>query len=359
MKEVKALSVLDDVITYSNYDPTALGRRLWSFPEQCDRAWKQVLNFKLPSDYREVDRVMLLGMGGSGIGGDLLADLASLEDSLPIEVYKDYDVPSHVSKHTLIIAASYSGNTTETISGFRRAVNRDSKIVAITSGGLLAKEAETARVPLFYVDYQGEARSALGYSFLVPLGILVNLGFLADKTVELEKAVVALSALIEGCVGQQIPAKNNRAKQLSAALHGKFPIIYGGGYFQGVARRWKTQFNENSKVWAQCEVLPEAHHNSVVGYALPKVMKDLVSILLLRPEPLHPSVALRYEVTKELLENKEINFHSVDGEGDNPLSQMLTTILLGDYTSYYLALLQGVDPSPVPSIDFIKDRLMG
>ena len=95
------------------------------------------------------------------------------------------------------------------------------------------------------------------------------------------------------------------------------------------------------------------------GYALPKAMKNLVSILLLRPEPLHPSVALRYEVTKELLENKGIDFHSVDGEGDNPLSQMLTTMLLGDYTSYYLALLQGVDPSPVPSIDFIKGRLMG
>jgi glucose/mannose-6-phosphate isomerase len=134
-------------------------------------------------------------------------------------------------------------------------------------------------------------------------------------------------------------------------------VIYGAGIFGSVARRWKTQFNENSKAWAFFELLPEAHHNSVVGYALPDEVKGRAFVILLRPGYLHTRTHLRYDVTRELLERESIPHQVLEGRGESALSNMLSAILLGDYVSYYLALLQGVDPSPVPVIDYIKGRL--
>ena len=357
MEWVKPVSILDDKDLYTNLDSTDLRHRLYTFPLQCLRAWEQAQDFKMPREYQVVDRIVVLGMGGSAIGGDLLAGVASLEESPQIEVNRDYDLPSYVAKDTLVLACSYSGDTAETLSGFRRARSKGAKLVVVTRGGILGQEAKEAAIPLFAIDYEGEPRSALGYSFLVPLGILVNLGLLSDKALDVKEAVESLSQLAER-LNHRIPTCENPAKGLALELQDKLSVIYGGGFFQGVARRWKTQLNENSKVWALWDVLPEAHHNSVVGYALPGKVKELALVVLLRPEPLHPGLALRYHVTEELLESQGVAYRSIAGEGYTPLSQILTTVLLGDYTSYYLALLQGVDPSPVPPIDFIKDRLM-
>ena len=351
------MSILDDAEAYPALDPTGLADRLHSFPDLCSRAWTLASDLPLPAHYRNARRIIIAGMGGSSIGGDLLADLASLETAPPIHIHRDYDLPSHADESTLVIASSYSGNTAETLSGFRRALGKRAMLVAVTSGGILAQEATDAGVPVLPIDFEGEPRCALSYSFLGPLGILVRLGFLSDKQPDLEDALEALTAQIEQSLGRNVPLASNPAKVLATALDGRLPVIYGGGYFQAVARRWKTQLNENAKVWAQWEVLPEAHHNAVSGLKLPAAMRDLAAVVLLRPEPLHPSVAWRFKVTEELLEYAGISYPAVEGQGDSPLSQLLSTVLLGDFVSYYLALLQGVDPSPVPDIDSIKQRL--
>ena len=347
---------LDDLSLYPRVDPTGLRYRLRTFPLQCRAAWDESLTFDLPGDYNQAKRVLVVGMGGSAIGGDLLADLASLEDSPPIFVSRDYRIPRYVGEDTLVLACSYSGETEETLSGFRQALSQGARIVAVTGGGTLAAEAEKHHVPLFTVEYESEPRSALGYSFIVPTVLLMKLGLISDKTEDFQEAVEVLERLVPE-LAEDSPSRSNLAKDIALALLNRLIVIYGAGIFSGVARRWKTQFNENSKVWAFFELLPEAHHNSVVGYSLPVEVRDHAFALLLRPGLLHARMYPRYQVTQELLKKESIPQRAVEGRGESALSQMLSTILLGDYISYFLALLQGENPSPVAAIGYIKERL--
>ena len=335
-----------------------MGQRLESFPQQCVSAWKHSTQcFELPPDYKDVDDVVILGMGGSAIGADLLVDLATVEQTLPIRIHSNYGLPNHVTKNTLVIASSNSGRTAETLSGFNEAINIGAKVITITAGTEMALQAENAGSPVLKVNYQGEPRTALGYSFLAPLGIMVQLNLIRDVSSEINESVNELSKLVKAKIGMEVLRENNKSKQLAHLILSKLPVVYGGGIFSGVAHRWKTQLNENSKVWAQWEVLPEANHNSVVGYLMPQSVKELVFVLLLKPHNLSTEMSARYEVTRELMGNQVVDNQTIEGYGASALSQILTASLIGDYTSYYLALLQGIDPSPIPPIDFIKDRL--
>jgi len=347
---------LDNLSLYSDLDPGSLRQRLRSFPIQCQVAWDEAMAITLPREYREVKRVVVAGMGGSAIGGDLLVDLSSLEDSLPIAVCRNYDIPSYVDKTTLVLACSYSGNTEETLSTFKQAIGKGAKVVAITSGGMLQKQARKLGVPVFNVSYQGEPRSALGYSFIVPMVVLTKLNLLSDKRTDIEEAIDLLTGLLPG-LSEECPTGSNPAKELAKKLLGHLIVVYGSSIFEGVARRWKSQFNENAKAWAFLELLPELHHNSVMGYSFPQIIRDQVFILMLKPSYLHPRTRERYNVTEDLLCKEKIAHFVVEGWGSSPVSQMLSTVLLGDYTSYYLSLLQGVDPSPIDTIDFIKRRM--
>jgi len=334
-----------------------MGQRLESFPAQCQEAWRQALALELPTHYRSVDRVAILGTGGSAIGGELLADLASLEAGPSIEVCRGYDLPSYIGKGTLVIASSNSGNTEETLSTFHQALSRGCKAIAVTSGGALLEEAQKSNVPVLTVKYRGEPRCALGYSFLVPLAVLTRLGLLSDKTKDVASSVGDLSRAVKECLGRFVSAEENVAQKLAAQLIGRLPVIYGAGIFRGAAHRWKTQLNENAKTWAMWDTLPDANHNSVVGYSRSEAIRDLSIVLLLKPGYIHKRLALRYAATGELLASQGVEYKTIDGMGSTPLGQILTTTLLGDFISYYLALLQGVDPSPVGPIEFIKTRL--
>ncbi|MFQ5860056.1 MAG: bifunctional phosphoglucose/phosphomannose isomerase [Dehalococcoidia bacterium] len=347
---------LDDPSLYTRLDPTGMRHRLRGLPQQCREAWDQAQKVSLLPQYAAVEAVVVAGMGGSAIGGDLLADLAALEEAPPVTVVRGYQLPAFVGENTLVIASSYSGSTEETLAVFQQALERSCQVVAVTGGGALEQRARDAHIPLVPVQYQGEPRCALGYSFVVPLALLQRLGLLADKLAELSQALETLEALAER-LGEEAPRERNPAKRLAEGLLGRLPVVYGAGIFTGVARRWKTQFNENAKVWAFFDTLPELHHNSVVGYGLPAEVERRLLVLLLQPQGLLPRLDLRYRITGELLEQKGIAYQLIRGEGRSPLAQMLSAVLLGDFVSYYLALLQGIDPSPVPVIDFIKGRL--
>lgn len=150
---------------------------------------------------------------------------------------------------------------------------------------------------------------------------------------------------------------HNPAKQLASKLYGHLPVIYGAGIISEAAHRWKTQLNENSKAWAFYEVFPELNHNAVVGYQFPEELTGRVVVVLLRSDYLPQRLQLRYQITCQLLEQAKVGYQIVDGEGNSSLSQMMSLVLLGDYVSYYLAMLYKIDPSPVKAIAFLKEQL--
>jgi glucose/mannose-6-phosphate isomerase len=337
-------------------DPEDMLARIHEVPWQCQQAWQMARKFKLPQEYSDINKVLVIGMGGSAIGGDLVRSLVAPEAKVPIIVHRGYDLPAFVDDKTLVIISSYSGNTEETLSGFSQAMETGAKKLAITTGGELKKLTGENGIPVLTFNYRSQPRAALAFSFLPILCFLQKLGVVGDKSAEVDEALNALQKLSVR-IDETQPVSKNPARQLAEKLHGHLPVIYGAGLLSEVAHRWKTQFNENSKAWAFYEVFSELNHNAVVGYQFPPELAEKILVVLLRSELLSRRMQLRYEVTCELLERAGVHYEFVDGEGTSPLSQMLSVVLFGDYVSYYLAILYRVDPSPVEVIDYLKEQL--
>lgn len=347
---------LDDVASYRHFDSSDMLKHLHEFPEQCQRAWEKVRNLDLPREYARINKVIILGMGGSAIGAEVVRRLVSLESRVLVWVHRDYDLPLFVDEDTLVIASSYSGNTEETLSAFRESLKTPARKLVLTAGGKLKYLADSHGIPVFVIDYQAPPRAAFPHSFVPLLGIFQRLGLLRDKSADLREALEILNKLSRD-VAETIPVISNRAKQLATKVWGRITVVYGAGILSEVAQRWKAQFNENSKAWAFFELFPELNHNAVVSYESPLQAKEGVIVLLLRSPLLHSRNLARYDATVMLLDKAGISLELVEAAGEAPLAQAMGLILLGDYVSFYLAMLNGVDPTPVDSIDFVKRYL--
>jgi glucose/mannose-6-phosphate isomerase len=226
-------------------------------------------------------------MGGSAIGGDIARRLALTESKVPVRVHRDYGLPAFVDESTMVIASSYSGNTEETLSAFTESLKTRSKKMAITSGGKLQQLAEKQGIPVFVIDYQAPPRAAFPHSLIPLVGIFQKLGLLGDKSADLHEAVNVLNQLSVNLVETK-PLASNPAKQLAKKLWGHVIVIYGAEILSEAARRWKAEFNENSKTWTFFENFPELNHNAVVGYEFPPEAKERIFVLMLRSASLHP-----------------------------------------------------------------------
>ncbi|MGB5925310.1 MAG: bifunctional phosphoglucose/phosphomannose isomerase [Dehalococcoidia bacterium] len=347
---------LDNASVCRRFDKSGMLNHLHGFPEQCQKAWEKVLKFELPHLHTRISNVVILGMGGSAIGGDIVRRLALAESKSPVWVHRDYGLPAFVDESTLVIASSYSGNTEETLSAFTKSLGIPSKKLAITSGGKLKDLAEKEGIPTFVIDYQAPPRAALPHSFIPLVGIFQKLGLLGDKTADLKEALDILQKL-SGDLIETKPLASNAAKQVAAKLWGHVAVICGAEMLSEVARRWKGEFNENSKAWAFFECFPELNHNAVVGYEFPPEVKERIFVLMLRSPSLRPRNLLRYEITAKLLAKAGIAHEFVEARGNSTLAQVLSLVLLGDYASFYLAMLNEVDPTATDAIDFVKQHL--
>jgi len=347
---------LDDPRVYKQYDREGMLTHLHKMPEFCRQAWQMAMDFTLPPDYAEVNKVVILGMGGSAIGGDLASNLVVSEAKLPILIHRDYNLPAFIDSKTLVIASSYSGMTEEILSSFKQALETDSKKLAITTGGKLKTMAEEKKIPVFSFNYKAPPRTTLPFSLLSIIGFLQRLGFISNKSEDVTETVKVLEKLSRR-IDEGVLLPRNPAKQLAHSLYGRLPIIYGAGILSEAAHRWKTQFNENSKAWAFYEVFPELNHNAVVGYQFPPELASKIMVILLRSAHLHKRIQLRQQLTCQLLEQAKVSYQIVDGEGNSQLSQLMSLVLFGDYISYYLAILNKIDPTPVKAIDYLKEQL--
>jgi glucose/mannose-6-phosphate isomerase len=347
---------LDNTEVYKRLDPASMRERIRELPQQCLKAWQQALDFKLPTGYSNIDKVVILGMGGSAIGGDLLKSLSALEKNALVLVHRDYDLPPFVNAKTLVIASSYSGMTEETLSAFNQVLSTPAKKLALTTGGKLKAIAEQNKIPVFTIDYVSSPRAAVGHSFLPLLGICQKLGIVSDKSKDVAEMAQVLKDL-QSTIDENCPLKLNPAKQLAIKLYNHLAVIYGAGFLAPAAQRWKTQINENSKAWAFYEILPELNHNATVGYEFPADLAQRLFVVFLRSPRLHPRTLLRYKLTAEMLTNAKVSHETIEARGESPLSQMMSLVFFGDWVSYYLALLNDTDPSPVKVIDYLKKRL--
>lgn len=353
MKE-QDTTVIESFEAIKKADPGDMLTKIKDLPSQVRDAWKIVQGTTLPPAYGDVRNITVLGMGGSAIGGEFAGALLADELKVPLNVHRDYGIPGYVGRDSLVIVSSFSGNTEETLSGFDEAKKRGAKILAITTGGRLAAEAKALRLPLITFGYHAQPRAALGYSLTLVLGALGKLGFARDMGTEIDQALKDVAKLEERV---HEGARTNDAKKLAIELYGKIPVVFGAGAMGVMARRVKDQWNENAKNWAHYDVMSELNHNAVVGFPHPPLARDAQTVILLRSRRDNPRHQVRFEVTKELLDRSQIPHRDLQFDGDSLLSEILQMTYFTDYVSFYVALLNGADPSPVASIDYLKDRL--
>ena len=347
---------LDDSTTYPQFDLAGMFGHIAALPDQCQAGWKLMQPVDLPAAFSQVDQIVIAAMGGSAIGGSLLASLIADECRVPLWVVRDYALPAFVrGPSSLVIGASHSGETEETLSIFEEAHRRGCQLMALTTGGTLAQRATACGAALVTFTYQAQPRAALGYAFAPLLALLCRLGLVADKSADLAEAVAVMRAWQKE-IEPSSPVSRNSAKRLAGQMMGRHVVAWGSGHLVEVARRWKTQINENAKQWAAFEVMPEADHNAICG-TLPDEVTAKAFVVFLTSTRDHPRTQKRHAISRQLLMTSGVNTEAVAARGNSALAQMLSTIHYGDYVSGYLGLLNQVDPTAIPGIVELKARM--
>jgi glucose/mannose-6-phosphate isomerase len=348
---------LDRRAQYDDVDRAGMLERIVAMPQQVREAWTLVQGSSLPGSHAGAANIVICGMGGSAIGGDLTRSLVDDEARIPIIVARGYDLPAFVGSNTLVIISSFSGATEETLSCCEQALQAHARVLAVTTGGPLAARAEQAGFPLIQFRFQpGQPREAIGYSMLLMLGVLSKLGYVGDRTTEVDAVANLLQSMVQE-LGPDTPADQNPAKRLAQRLFGRIGVIYGGGLMAEAARRWKGQLNENAKNWAFYEQMPEANHNAVLGYQFPINLSERLLVVMLSSSLNHERIGLRESITAEVLGRWGVRTERVEARGTKPLEHVLSATYFGDYVSYYLALINDIDPSDIEVINHLKQRL--
>ncbi|MGD8565987.1 MAG: bifunctional phosphoglucose/phosphomannose isomerase [Candidatus Bathyarchaeota archaeon] len=300
--------------------------------------------------------ILVAGMGGSAIGGALLMDWGEDKLKIPIRVCRNYELPRYANKETLVLVISYSGETEETLSMMLSALEKKCTLFCIGSGGSLLKVAEELRLPYLHVPPGIPPRAALPYLFLPLLFMLEKTGLISNVNEEVFETIKALREVIR-INEPRIPLKDNFCKILASQIVGTVPVVYSSEINRSVALRFKQQFNENSKVPARWDVFPELNHNEIEGWGERKKILKYRSFILIRDRNERQETKLRIEATKALLSERTDKVHEVWSVGNTKLARLLSTVIIGDLTSVYLAILRNVDPTPVNAIVTLKNRM--
>ncbi|MDG6223645.1 MAG: bifunctional phosphoglucose/phosphomannose isomerase [Candidatus Bathyarchaeota archaeon] len=347
--------VLNDPKKVKEIDKSDMLGDLDKTSDYCKDAIKQAQKVTVAKNVKP-QNIVIVGMGGSAIGGELLKDW--LRDTLPIciDVCRDYTLPAYVNDKTLIIANSYSGNTEETLTAFLSAIQKKCTVVAVTSGGQLGEFCKKLHLPHVLIPSGLQPRAAIPYLFFPVAILLQKMDILSNVEDELEEAIKIIEVVSKEN-NANIPMKDNKAKTIAEKILNTIPVVYGFRQYTSVAHRLKAQFNENSKVPSKSDSFPELNHNETVGYDAPTELTKKLSVILIRDidEPLE--IKNRIETTAELVLKNANSISEIYANGQSKLAKMFSVLCLSDYISVYLAILQSKDPSPVKIIDKVKAEL--
>jgi glucose/mannose-6-phosphate isomerase len=348
-----AASVLDDTSKIGKIDKS----NMLSFCMYAAKHYREAARIaeKISLHIANPENIIIVGMGGSAIGGELLKDWSRDKAQVPIEVSRAYSLPAYANDRSLVLVMSYSGETEESLSAFLDALKRRCMIFCVSSGGSLLEFAEKLNVPYLRVPSGMPPRAALPYMIVPLLKSLEEVGVVSDISKELAEATQLLERVADENAPEK-PVKDNFAKMLASKINGSAPVIYGFGVYRSVAQRFKQQFNENSKVPSKWEFFSELNHNEIVGWENTGKLAECFSTIFIRDKAEPDVTRNRIEMTKTLLPSGSKIFE-VWSQGNYPLARMLSTVCIGDFTSVYLAVLCGIDPTPVDKISLLKEKI--
>ena len=328
-----------------------------NLPEQIAGAVERSRGLDNLPEKEEIEQVVVLGMGGSAIAGEVLQAAAGPYLPVPVLVFRSYSVPAFVGEGSLVFAISFSGDTEETVEGVTEAAMQGARVVAITRGGELARRASSWDAPIVDIPEDiPQPRAGLGALAIPALVVLEEIGLFHGASHWIDLAIDQVTTRRD-----RLTRPGNHAEDLARRIGRTIPLIYGGGGLGSVAaHRWKTQMNENAKVPAFYNSHPEVCHNEVVGWGQHgDLTRQAFTLVNLRHDFEHPQVMERFRVVNDLMDEVVAGIHEIQAEGEGELAQLLDMILVGDFVSLHLAFQEGIDPGPVPVLDDIKAALRG
>ena len=337
-------------------DKDDMYQSIWDFPENIIDAIELSENITLKNEYRDVNNIIIAGMGGSAIGGDVVYSLIKNEIKIPFVVNRGYDLPAWANSSTLIICSSYSGNTEETISILEEAKSLDAKVIGITTGGLLESLCKNYSFDFVNIPSGLQPRAALAFSF-IPLLYILKKTSLINVVVKdwLESSVDLIKSKREE---YSLDKENNPVYQLANKLYNKLPIIYAdSASLETVAVRLKGQICENSKILAYHSIYPEMNHNEIVGWENNEEFFSNYYVLWLMDEEMNSRNKSRKNIISEILSDLNVSQQEIKVDGNSFKERFLLLIHYGDWLSYWCAILHNTDPSPVKNIQTLKDKL--
>ncbi len=353
-------TALDTQSTFKKYDKSDALTSVAMLPEQCTQAWSETKAIKFPARYRSCTKIVVCGMGGSGLGGHIVRAVFGSDMKVPLTILNNYDLPNWVDRKTLVISVTYSGTTEEALSMFKEATNRGCPTLAIATGKKLASAAKRAKVPAYIFDDRhtnpaNMPRMGLGLTLFAELGILKNLGYITLSDKEVRQAIAHMLKASEAWA-PTVKGARNLAKKLATQLHNRVPVYVSSEHLNGNALAARNQTNESAKSYAEWYEIPELNHHLMEGLTNPKET-DKLTFLLLSSDLYHKRNQKRHGITAQVIKKTGAKVQKVEIKGDTKLEQALYTFQLTAYLAFYLGMLYKLDPSPIPYVDYFKKRL--
>jgi glucose/mannose-6-phosphate isomerase len=331
-------------------------KAIYDFPDQIREAIKIGESIALKNNYNNINNIVVAGMGGSAIGGDVTRLILQNQLNVPMYISRNYTLPNWVDNSTLVICSSYSGNTEESLASFKEAQIKKAKIIAISTGGILTKQVNELGLDIVTIPKGLQPRAALALSFVPMIYLFKSLKLIKTKTIVDLIGAINLIETKREIYNKKI--NENPAYSLSKNIYKSLPVIYGENESTAIiAVRWKGQLSENAKMLAYHNELPEMNHNEIVGWENNSDLINKISIIWLKDKSDHPRTTIRQTSTKEIIDNLAARHEIISVEGSTKVERYLNMIHLGDWVSFWCAILHGTDPTPVTKIDKLKEIL--
>ncbi len=352
-------TILDDRDKIAQIDKSNVLGSIESLAEQIEHGWSFDIDLST-IDNKNIQNIVVAGMGGSQLGADIIKHLFYDKLKIPFEIVNFYKLPKYTDQNTLVIISSYSGNTEEIVSCFKQAIDLKAKIIAISSNGKVQEIAKQNNLPFFKINTKynpsNQPRMAIGYSVIAFFKILSQLKLIDITEQDIKDIKASITFTNELCKVDE-KSDSNLAKNLAFMTYDRYPILIASEFLIGAVHTARNQFCENAKVFADYKVLPELNHYLLEGLKFPYNNKTDLFFIFINSDLYMPKIQKRLFLTQELVQNLGFQNIRIDLKMDTKLKQIFETIVLLSYTNFYLAMLEGIDPAPIPSVNWFKSKL--
>ncbi len=351
---------LDSLIEISKLDAGQVLGSIEYLPEQIKEIATELKYLAFPKSFSNVNNIVVCGMGGSALGGRIVHSLFMESLKIPVEVVTSYRLPNYVNKDSLVFLSSYSGNTEETIMGAHDAISRKAQIVGIATGGKLVDILEKVNAPCLLIrpksNPSGQPRMGLGYSIMAILGILSKSKLINLSESQIE-GIIATTEKYVDLYGVRSEERKNVAKMLSKKILGKVVNLVVSEHLAGSAHAFKNQLNENAKVFSNLFEISELNHHLMEGLRFPNKNREISTFLFIESKNYFERIKKRYSLTEEVIKKNGFGYEVYKTQSTTKLEEVFEILVLGSYISFYLSMLEGINPSPIPWVDYFKEKL--